>query len=446
MAMKARKPEWTITHPDAAGIDVGSASHFVAIPPQRQEQTVREFGCHTADLGQLADWLVASGVKTVAVESTGVYWVGLYEVLQARGLDVWLVNAKSVRHVSGRKSDVLDCQWLQQLHTFGLLQRAFRPTSAVCGLREIVRLRQTQLQERARHVQRMQKALTQMNLQLTNVLSDIVGNSGLAILRAIVQGERDTYKLAALCNYRVRASRDEVAKSLEGTWAFEHLLCLKLELAAFEHASAQLGEIDEHIQTLLKGFAVHEREAKADPNKGRGKNAPKFNLRTALLNWSGVDLTAVPGIDATTAMNVLCELGCTLHEFATAGHFCSWLGLCPGTRITGGKRLSGATKRVPNRVSLALKLAAQGLTRAHCALGGYYRRMALRMGTAKAITAVAHKLARIIYAMLTKSQEFVETDQSAHEQRSQAKRLKTVQRQAAQMGFDLVPKTCPIAV
>lgn len=444
MAMRARKEKWTITHPNAAGIDVGSASHYVAIPPERAEETVREFGCHTVDLQALADWLVSCKVDTVALESTGVYWIPLYEVLEARGLDVWLVNAKSVRHVSGRKSDVLDCQWLQQLHCFGLLERAFRPDAASCALREMVRLREVVLEERTRHVQRMQKALTQMNVQLTNVISDITGATGQAIIRAIVAGERDPHKLAALRNYRIHASVAEIAKSLEGTWKSEHLFCLAHELKTYDFHTGQVREIDEQIEAQLRVFKLNAKAPKANPNKGRRKNAPAFDLRRALLNWSGVDLTAVPGIDVTTAMKVLSELGATLQRFATAKQFCAWLGLCPGTRITGGKRISGATKRLPNRISRALKLAAQGLCRSHCAMGAYYRRMALRMGSPKAITAVAHKLARAIYAMLTRQVEYTE-DQSKYERRYQERAVKSMQRRAAEMGFDLVPKA-PAAV
>jgi transposase len=273
MSMKTRGPRWTITNPNAAAVDVGSAHHHVAVPPERDEQPVREFGCHTSDLLALAEWLVSCGVDTVALESTGVYWIALYEVLESRGLDVWLVNAKSVRHVSGRKSDVLDCQWLQQLHTYGLLNRAFRPDAQVCELREVVRLREGVLQERARHVQRMQKALVQMNVQLGTVLSDIVGASGLAIIRAIVAGERDIYRLAELRNYRVRASVQEIASSLQGTWKAEHLFCLKHELASYDFYSQQLQVIDAQIELQLKQLRAHDKTPKANANKGRGKNA-----------------------------------------------------------------------------------------------------------------------------------------------------------------------------
>lgn len=440
MAMKARGSSWKITHPDAAGIDVGSKHHHVSVPPDRDEQPVREFGCCTGELTALADWLIACRVTTVALESTGVYWVALYEVLEARGLDVWLVNAKSVRHVSGRKSDVLDCQWLQQLHTFGMLNRAFRPEASVRELREMVRLRETVLEERARHVQRMQKALTLMNVQLMSVLTDIVGQTGQEIIRAIVAGERDPFKLAALRNYRVKASEQEIAASLQGTWKAEHLFCLAHELKCYDFHGERLEEIDVQIEKMLSALAANDKTPRPNANKGRAKNAARFDLRRALLNWSGVDLTAVPGIDVTTALKVLAELGPTLVRFETSKRFCAWLGLCPGTRITGGKRISGQSKRLANRVSRALKLAAQGLSRSHNAMGAYYRRMALRMGSGKAITAMAHKLARVVYAMLTGQAEYEEKKQDGHEQRYRDRALKSINRRAAELGFELVPK------
>jgi transposase len=310
----------------------------------------------------------------------------------------------------------------------------------VCQLREIVRLREVLLQERARHVQRMQKALTQMNIQLTSVLTDIVGQTGLAIIRAIVAGQRDAHCLAQLRNYRVRASTEELVSSLQGTWKAEHLFCLSHELACYDFGTQRLEVIDAQIQADLQGLAVHDKTPVANANKGRAKNAPKFDLRRALLNWSGVDLTAVPGIDVTTALKVLGELGPTLSRFDSSKRFCSWLGLCPGTRITGGKRISGQTKRLPNRISQALKEAAVGLSRAHCAMGAYYRRLVLRMGTSKAITALAHKLARVIYAMLTGRAEYEEKTQEMQEERYRARAIKSIKRRAAEMGFELVPK------
>jgi transposase len=433
----------SIKHPNAAGIDIGGASHYVAVPPDRVgkgELAVREFGPHTEDLVAVADWFDACRIDTVALESTGVYWIALYEVLQKRGFDVWLVDAKSVRQVKARKSDVLDCQWLQQLHSFGLLCKAHRPDEEVCALREMSRLRDITIEERARHTQRMQKALTQMNVQLTNVITDITGETGMNIIRAIVAGERDREVLAQLRNYRIHASSDDIAKALEGTWSREHLFSLGHELKAYDFASAQIAALDTEIAVLLEAMRAFNQTPKAHPNKGRRKNTLAFDGRRALMNWCGVDLTEVPGIDVGTALKILSELGISLHRFKTVKHFCSWLGLCPGTRISGNKRLSGASKRIPNRVARALKLAALGLARSRCAMGAYYRRLALRMGSPKAITAVAHKLARIIYAMLSGQASYVKEQQAIHEGRYRDRAVKSLQRRAHELGFTVSPQ------
>lgn len=432
----------SIKHPNAAGIDVGGANHYVAVPLDRVgagAHAVREFGPHTEDLHAIADWLTACRVDTVALESTGVYWIALYELLQARGFDVWLVDAKSVRHAKARKSDVLDCQWLQQLHSFGLLTRAHRPDAPVCALREMVRLRDVTIEERARHIQRMQKALTQMNVQLTNVISDIVGETGLKIIRAVVGGERDRTVLAAMKNYRVHASREAIAKALEGRWSREHLYSLSHELAAYDFAVEQMARLDREIETLLGAMKAFDKTPEAHANKGRRKNMPAFDGRRALLNVCGVDLTEVPGIDVGTALKIVSELGGNLSRFETAKRFCSWLGLCPGTRISGNKRLSGASKRIPNHVAHALKLAAHGLQRSRCAMGAHYRKLCLRMGSPKAITAVAHKLARIVYAMLTGQASYVKEDQAVHDKRYRERAIKALQRRAQELGMTLSP-------
>lgn len=439
MAMRTRN-ELTIQHPNAAGIDIGSSSHFVAVPADRSESVVREFGCYTQDLYEMAAWLLACGITIVALESTGVYWIPVYEVLEAYGIEVMLVNARNVKHVSGRKSDVLDCQWLQQLMSFGLLNAAFRPPADVCALRAISRQRDTLLQEQARCVQRMQKALTQMNLQLTNTITDITGQTGLAIIRAIVAGIRNPQELAKLRNYRIHASEAEIAKSLEGTWKEEHLFCLAQALSLYDTYRKLIAEADAKLDALitpLRRQCIKTAEGKV---KRGGKNAPGFDVRNALREWAGVDLTQIGGIDVCTALKVLVELGPDLSKFKSAKHFCSWLGLCPGTRISGGKRLSGASKRIPNRVARALKLAAQGLHHSQCGLGAYYRRLAARLGKGKAITATAHKLARLVYAMLTQGSEYVEQSQAEYEAKFQERTLKYLQQKAKTLGFDLVPQ------
>jgi transposase len=434
----------SLTHPNAAGIDIGSASHYVAVPPDRDDEPVREFPSFTADLQRLADWLDGCGVDTVAMESTGVYWIPLYELLDARGFTVLLVNARHVRNVSGRKSDVLDCQWLQQLMSYGLLRGAFRPADEVCVLRSLSRQREMLLRSQARHVQHMQKALTQMNIQLANVISDVVGETGQKILRAIIAGERAPQALAAMKNVRIHASSEEIAKSLHGNWRTEHLFALKQALALFDFYSTQLTECDCEIEQQLQRLQAHGGEPATGKKRGRARNAPKFDLRTQLFRMCGVDLTRIDGIDITTALVVLSEVGVDMSRFASDKHFASWLGLCPGTKITGGKVLSGKTKRCVNRAAQALRLAATALRTSQSALGAYFRRMCSRMDKPKAVTAAAHKLARLIYAMLTKGEEYTDQGQEYYEERYRQRVLRQLSKRAEKLGMKLVATTQPI--
>ena len=433
----------TLTHPNAAGIDIGSAAHFVAVPPERDDEPVREFASFTADLHRLADWLDACGVDTVAMESTGVYWIPLYELLESRGFTVLLVNARHVKNVSGRKSDVLDCQWLQQLMSFGLLRGAFRPADQVCELRSLSRQRTMLLRSQGRFVQHMQKALTQMNIQLANVISDVAGETGQRILRAIVAGERDGRALAQLRNARIRASEDEIAKSLQGNWRAEHLFALKQALDAFDFCGTQLAECDAQIQAQLQALHVREDAPAQGKKRGRARNAPKFDLRTQLFQMCGVVLTRIDGIDVTTALAVVSEVGADLSKFPSDKHFASWLGLCPGTKITGGKVMSGKTKRCANRAAQALRLAAAALRSSQSALGAYYRRLCARMDKPKAVTAAAHKLARLIYAMLTHGQEYTDRGQDYFEERYRQRVLHNLAQKAKAMGMQLVPSDAP---
>ena len=433
-----------ITHPNAAGIDIGSASHFVAVPPDRDETPVREFPSFTADLHALADWLKACKVDTVAMESTGVYWIALFELLESRGFTVMLVNARHVKNVSGRKSDVLDCQWLQQLMTYGLLSGAFRPADQVCVLRSLWRQRAMLLRSQGRSVQHMQKALTQMNVQLANVISDVVGVSGQKILRAIVAGERDGHVLGAMKDVRIRASTDEIAKSLQGNWRYEHLFALKQALGAFDFIGTQLVECDKEIELQLQRLQAHDGEpAKDGKRRGKASNAPKFDLHSQLFKMCGVDLTRIDGINVTTALAVISETGTDMSRFATVGHFTSWMGLCPGTKITGGKVMNGKTRRCANHAAQALRLAAAGLRTSQSALGAYYRRMSSRMDKPKAVAATAHKLARLIYTMLTKGQEYTDQGQDYYEERYRQRVLRQLSLRAQKMGMRLVATEQP---
>lgn len=429
----------SLTHPNAAGIDIGSASHFVAVPADRDDEPVREFRSFTADLRRLADWLDACNVDTVAMESTGVYWIPLYELLESRGFTVLLVNARHVKNVSGRKSDVLDCQWLQQLMSYGLLHGAFRPAEQICVLRSLTRQRAMLLRSQGRFVQHMQKALTQMNIQLANVISDVVGETGQNILRAILAGERDGMALAKLKNSRIHASLHEIAKSLEGNWRTEHLFALKQAMDAFDFCGAQLAECDAHIEAQLQTLQSCQGEPPKGKKRGRARNAPRFDLRTQLYHMCGVDLTRIDGIDVTTALVVVSEVGCDMDRFPSDKHFASWLGLCPGTKITGGKVMSAKTKRCANRAAQALRLAAAALRSSQSALGAYYRRMCARMDRPKAVAAAAHKLARLIYAMLTNGQEYTDRGQDYFEERYRQRVLHNLAQRAKAMGMQLVP-------
>jgi transposase len=433
------KTGFELAFPNAAGIDIGSASHFVAVPPDRAGEPGSEFKSFTESLEALADWLKRCGVDTVAMGSTGVYWIPLYELLESRGLVVYLVNARHVKNVSGRKSDVLDCQWLQQLMSFGLLSGAFRPREEICALRSLTRQHDMLTKYQAQHVQHMQKALAQMNVQLGNVISDITGLTGQAIIRAIVAGERDPAKLASLRHERIRASEAEIAQSLKGHWRDEHLFALQQAVSLYDAYAAAMTDCDRQIQAQLERLYRHEPPPKPAHRRGRRPDPTKFDLRSALQRTCGVDLTRINGIQTATALKVIAEVGPDLSRFKSAKHFASWLGLCPGTKISGGKVLSGATKRTANRLAQALRMAAFSLSRSKSALGAYYRRLAGRLDKAKAITATAHKLARLIYTMMTKGAEYTDQGQDYYEERYRQRVLHHLNRRAATLGFALTP-------
>lgn len=433
-----RGPRLEVTNPNAAGIDIGSASHYVAVPADRDDEPVREFKSFTVDVHKLADWLQACGVDTVAMESTGVYWIPVYEILERRGLTVLLVNARHVKNVAGRKSDVLDCQWLQQLHSYGLLRGAFRPADQVCVLRSLSRQRAMLLRLQARHIQHMQKALVQMNIQLANVISDVVGETGQKILRAIVAGERNPYVLAGMRNVRIKASEEEIVQSLRGNWRDEHVFALKQALELFDFYAKQVADCDALIEQQMIELHQHDRL----PGKARKtshRNKPKFDLRTRLYQMCGVDLTRIDGIDVCTAMTVLAEVGVDMSKFPTAKHFAAWLGLCPGTKISGGKVLGSKTQKCANKTAQALRQAASCLKNSQSALGAYYRRMCAKMDKPKAITAAAHKLARLIYSMITKGEEYVDQGQAYYEERYRQRVEINLRRKAEMLGMRLVP-------
>ena len=436
-AMPVRKREDEV-FPNAAGIDVGASSHWVAVPPHLVEESVREFGAMTDDLNAMADWLLACGVDTVALESTGVYWIPVYEVLEQRGLKVWLVDARQMKYVPGRKSDVQDCQWLQKLMSLGFLRAAWRPDGEVCVVRAVARQREVLLIEQASWVQRMQKSLVQMNIQLTEVLTDVVGMTGQAIIREIVAGERDPKALARHRDRRVKASAEAIAKALTGNWRDEHLFVLRQALAMYDDIAGHLAECDTKLQTLLRALGQRNVDLGKVPRAG-SKTRQEFDARQTLANWAGVDLTRINGLGLAAVMKILSEIGPDLSRFETVKHFCSWLGLCPGTKISGGKILSAKTKRSANRVRQALKMAAMSLSHSSSALGAFYRRLCSRMDKPSANTATAHKLARMVYFMLTRGEDFVDQGQQRYEEQQRLRSIAALKRRAAALGFEINP-------
>ena len=432
-----------VLEPNAAGIDIGATEIYIAVPSDRGAQPVRRFATFTEDLVAAADWLQRCGIETAAMESTGVYWIPLFQMLEARGIKVCLVNARYVKNVPGRKSDVSDCQWLQYLHAVGLLRASFRPEQQICAVRSLMRYRESLVQMAAVHLQHMQKALDQMNLQLHHVISDLSGTTGMAILDAILAGERDPLKLAQLRDGRIKASETTIAKSLMGDYRREHLFTLRQSMVAYRNYQKQMSEIDVEIEQMLVEFsdgAGPDAPALPQP-KDRHKprrNDLRFDLRTQLYRIFGVDLTAIPGINAMTAYVLLSEVGRDLSGFRNAAAFASWLGLCPGNRVSGGKVLSSRTRSVNHRLAHALRMAAQSLFRSQSWLGQYFRRMRAKLGAPKSITAAAHKLARILFHILTTGQAYDETVFAQQEAQNHQRMQQKLRKQARLFGFQLV--------
>ncbi len=436
-------PNWELINPNAAGIDLGSTEHWVAVPADRALQSVRCFGTMTPDLEAMADWLKECGITTVAMEATGVYWIAVFQLLERRGFAVLLVNARQLKNVTGRKSDVSDCQWIQRLHTYGLLGGSFRPADPYCVVRSYLRYRDELVATRSEQIQHMQKALLQMNLQLGQVLSDISGQSGLAIIGAILEGQRDSVKLAALAHHRVKSSRSQMAKALLGDYRAEHLFVLKSAYELYHVYEAKIGACDEQLAGELARLPDRvDVQAKPLPAKVKGKKIDEA-LRLGLYLKLGVDLTAVESIGPLVGLTVLSEVGPDLSRFKTEKHFTSWLGLCPNNRISGGKVLSSRTRQVVNRLSDVLRLAAKALEGSQSALGAYYRRMKAKLGAAEGVTATAHKLARIIYRLLKYGEAYVRQGMEEYERKYQERKLKSLKRTATSLGFELVQMQGP---
>jgi transposase len=427
---------------NAAGIDIGAEEVYVAVPQGRDDETVRSFPTFTADLVRLADWLEACGIETVAMEATGVYWIPLFEMLESRGFEVYLVNARHIKNVSGRKSDVLDCQWIQQLHTYGLLQPSFRPPEQICAIRSLVRHRDMLIKYRSAHIQHMQKALTVMNLRLTNVLSDITGVTGMKIIRSIVAGERNPQVLASFRHSNCAKSQAEIAKSLEGHYKREHLFALKQALELYDFYDHQLRDCDAELEARYQEFDLPDDPGTPPPDprtNKRRKNQPHFDLAQSLYRMAGVDLTKVDGLEAMTVQDILSEIGTDMSPWPTSKHFASWLRLSPNNKVTGGKVKQRGTLPSQNRANTAFRLAAQSLARSDCALGAFYRRIRARHGGPKAVTATAHKLARIVYFMLKNRQPYHDPGADYYEEQYRIRAIRNLQRKASKLGMRLEP-------
>ncbi len=434
-------------NPNVAGIDIGSAEIYVAVPPDRDNQSVRVFSSFTCDLHELTRWLLACHITSVAMESTGVYWIPLYDILQHAGIEVCLVNARQVKNVPGKKTDVLDCQWLQQLHSYGLLANSFRPEEDVRRLRTISRQRDMLLRFRSAHVQHIQKALHQMNIQLDNVLSDITGVTGFAILRAILAGQHDPRSLAQYRDGHCRCSEEDIIKSLEGSYLDEHLFELMQAVELYDFYSKQISDCDQRLSELYEQIqpsphAQNEPPPNLKPKKRMAQNIP-FDLRSCLYRMAGVDLTQVDGLSAVTAQMILTETGVDMDKWPSCKHFTSWLSLCPNNKITGGKIISTASKKTTNRAAQAFRLAARSLYHSKSALGAYYRRVQAQHGPQLAIKATAHKLARIVFAMLKDHSEYRDLGVLYYEQHFKERTINRLKRKASDLGFLLVPLAAP---
>lgn len=431
-----------IVNPNAGGIDIGASELWVSVPTDRDDEAVRKFGVYTPDLHQLADWLLACKVSTVAMESTGVYWVPVFEILEARGIDVKLVNARQLKHVPGRKSDISDCQWIQRLHSYGLLNGSFLLEDKLRALRTYVREREMLIEHRAPHIQHMQKTLVQMNVLLTEAVTDITGVTGLAIVRSIIAGERDPKVLAKLRHQRCSKSEEEIAKALTGNYRDELVFGLKQALALYDFYTKQIQECDGQIEMMLAALPQITQEEppallKNKKNALKSHNAPEFDVRGYLYRLLGVDLIAVTGISTSTAQTIIAEIGTDMTQWQDSKHFCSWLGLAPHREISGGKVLRTITLKTGNPARKAFKLAAWSAGNSNTPLGAYYRRKCAKLGPKAAVVATAHKLARIVFAMLTKREAFKIESMQDYDKRMRDREIANLKRRAAKLGFQL---------
>ena len=444
---QAKEGLFEVINPDAAGVDVGASEMWVCVPGENEQERQREYGTDTVELEAIATWLLQRGVKTVAMESTGVYWIPLFQILENHGLQVCLVNARHVKNVPGRrKTDRLDCRWLQKLHACGLLSASFRPTAEICRLRTCMRHRATLVQEQAAQIQRMQKAMREMNVQLDAAVSDVTGVSGMRIMDAIVAGEHDPATLARMADPRVRKNAAQIARCLQGDYRPEHLFVLRQALAAYRFFLEQIrdcdGEVERYTGELEQaaGRADTALPAAADETRKRKKgNVPEYDVRTHLYRLAGVDLTRIPGIGELTAQGLISETGLDMSRWQTPKHFASWLDLCPSPKVSGGRVIGQGRRHASNRAAQMFRQAASTLKNSQSWLGSFYRRMRVRLGAAPAVKATAHKLALIYYHVLSAHTEYRQIETQQYDQRLRERTIRNLQRRARQLGMDLVP-------
>lgn len=432
-----------IVHPDAAGIDVGGSEHWVAVSPERDAEPVQRFGCFTAEVREMAEWLVEKGVRSVAMQSTGVYWMPVFEVLEQHGLEVYLVNARHPKNLPGRKSDIQECQWLLKLHALGLLNNSFQPTDEIRVARSLWRQRGNLTAAASSSIQRMQKVLTEMNVQLSTVLSDLSGVSGMKIIHAILAGERDPWNLAALVRPEVKAKPAEIAKSLEGNWREELLFILGQEVELYEFYQRKIADCDGQLRQHLKSFATKTAEPIGPKPKGKkgSRNAPQFDLRSELYRITGIDWAQINGIDVLTAQTIIAEAGADLRAFPSENQFASWLGLCPTNETSGGKVLNRRSRKVVNRAATAFRNAASTLLRSQSYLGAQYRRLRTRLGAPKAITAMARKLACLFYRLIRHGQQYVDKGTEYYEAKYREQQIRALTKRAEKLGLRVVIPT-----
>jgi len=434
-----------VIHPDAAGIDIGNESHYVAVPQQRGSQPVRRFGCTTAELRAMADWRKQCGIRTVAMQSTGVYWIAVFGILEEAGFEVYLVNARETKNLPGRKSDVQESQWLMKLHTYGLLRNSFRPAQEIRTMRTYGRQRNDLVRSACRHIQRIQKTLTQMNIQLANVLSDLSGATGQAIIKAILGGERDPHELAGFRDPRVKASEEEIAQSLEGHWQPDLLFVLKQEQEGYEFCQRQIAQCDRQLEQYLlqredrsHGAPLPEEKRKIRLKKKRNGNKPQFDLGAELFRMTGTDLTRIDGVDVMTATTIVSEAGYDMSRWQTENHFVSWLRLCPDNRISGDKIIGQGRLPTNHRATIALKMAASTLRTNQTYLGAQFRRLRTKLGAPVAIKAMAAKLARLLYRMLRYGMNYVDQGVEFYEAQHRKLQINSLKWKAAQLRFQII--------